>query len=101
MLLGESGGEDAPAERRGFWGSRGGEEAKAALVSRGRSPWLSGGVSSQASRGTLWDTVGHCGTLGGGAAWVLGAGRGAKRSASNLHILRYLLDIQGEMSIRI
>lgn len=95
MLLGESSGEDALAERRGFWRSRGGEEAKAALVSRGRSPWLSGGVSSQASRGTLWDT------RRGGAAWVLGAGRGVKRSASNLHILRYLLDIQGEMSIRI
>lgn len=43
MLLGESSGEDAPAERRGFWRSRGGKEAKAALVSRGRSPWLSGG----------------------------------------------------------
>lgn len=66
MLLGESSGEEAPAERRGFWGSRGGEEAKAALVSRGRSPWLSGGVSSQASRGTLWDTRRRSGVGAGG-----------------------------------
>lgn len=78
---------------------------------------VSGGAEGGKKRRQLWFHVGgapgsvvvsaarpaveHCGTLGGGAAWVLGAGRGVKRSASNLHILRYLLDIQGEMSIRI
>lgn len=91
MLLGESSGEEAPAGAARFLGE----------PRWGRCRGSVGGAPGSVVVSAARPAVEHCGTLGGGAAWVLGPGRGVKRSASNLHILRYLLDIQGEMSIRI